>query len=209
MMSTAQMLALGGVILVAAMSPGPDFFIVTRSSALSGRRAGMACAAGIAGGVFLWSVVSALGVAGLLAASALAFTIVKLVGAGYLMLLGVRALLAARRGGYETTADLPTGGPSALAAFRQGLLTNLLNPKVAVFFLALLPQFVPAAPTVTDTVSLGAIAAAVSLIWFSVLANVVDALRGLLARSSVRRTLDTVMGTLLVAFGVRIAFQSN
>ncbi|MFB8277493.1 LysE family translocator [Nocardia colli] len=208
-MSTAQMLALGGVILVAAMSPGPDFFIVTRSSALSGRRAGMACAAGIAGGVFLWSVVSALGVAGLLAASALAFTIVKLVGAGYLMLLGVRALLAARRGGYETTADLPTGGPSALAAFRQGLLTNLLNPKVAVFFLALLPQFVPAAPTVTDTVSLGAIAAAVSLIWFSVLANVVDALRGLLARSSVRRTLDTVMGTLLVAFGVRIAFQSN
>lgn len=208
-MSTAQMLALGGVILVAAMSPGPDFFIVTRSSALSGRRAGMACAAGIAGGVFLWSVVSALGVAGLLAASALAFTIVKLVGAGYLMRLGVRALLAARRGGYETTADLPTGGPSALAAFRQGLLTNLLNPKVAVFFLALLPQFVPAAPTVTDTVSLGAIAAAVSLIWFSVLANVVDALRGLLAKSSVRRTLDTVMGTLLVAFGVRIALQSN
>lgn len=208
-MSTAQMLALGGVILVAAMSPGPDFFIVTRSSALSGRRAGMACAAGIAGGVFLWSVVSALGVAGLLAASALAFTIVKLVGAGYLMLLGVRALLAARRGGYETTSDLPTGGPSALAAFRQGLLTNLLNPKVAVFFLALLPQFVPAAPTVTDTISLGAIAAAVSLIWFSVLANVVDALRGLLARSTVRRTLDTVMGTLLVAFGVRIALQSN
>lgn len=208
-MSTAQMLALGGVILVAAMSPGPDFFIVTRSSALSGRRAGMACAAGIAGGVFLWSVVSALGVAGLLAASALAFTIVKLVGAGYLMLLGVRALLAARRGGYETTADLPAGGPSALAAFRQGLLTNLLNPKVAVFFLALLPQFVPAAPTVTDTISLGAIAAAVSLIWFSVLANVVDALRGLLAKSSVRRTLDTVMGTLLVAFGVRIALQSN
>ncbi|MFC9433094.1 LysE family translocator [Nocardia sp. NPDC057030] len=208
-MSTAQMLALGGVILVAAMSPGPDFFIVTRSSALSGRRAGMACAAGIAGGVFLWSVVSALGVAGLLAASALAFTIVKLVGAGYLMLLGVRALLAARRGGYETTADLPTGGPSALAAFRQGLLTNLLNPKVAVFFLALLPQFLPAAPTVTDTVSLGAIAAAVSLIWFSVLANVVDALRGLLAKSTVRRTLDTIMGAILVAFGIRIALQSN
>ncbi|MFE9581369.1 LysE family translocator [Nocardia sp. NPDC006044] len=208
-MSTAQMLALGGVILVAAMAPGPDFFIVTRSSALSGRRAGMACAAGIAGGVFLWSVVSAVGVAGLLAASALAFTIVKLVGAGYLMLLGVRALLAARRGGYETTADLPTGGPSAPAAFRQGLLTNLLNPKVAVFFLALLPQFVPAAPTVTDTISLGAIAAAVSLIWFSVLANVVDALRGLLAKPVVRRTLDTVMGTILVAFGVRIALQSN
>lgn len=208
-MSTAQLLALGGVILVAAMSPGPDFFIVTRSSALSGRRAGMACAAGIAGGVFLWSVVSAVGIAGLLAASALAFTIVKLVGAGYLMLLGVRSLLAARRGGYDTTADLPATGPSTVAAFRQGLLTNLLNPKVAVFFLALLPQFVPAEPTVTDTLSLGAVAAAVSLIWFSVLANVVDAMRGLLAKSTVRRALDTVMGTLLVAFGIRIALQSN
>ncbi|PXX54799.1 threonine/homoserine/homoserine lactone efflux protein [Nocardia tenerifensis] len=208
-MSTVQMLGLGGVILVAAMSPGPDFFIVTRSSALSGRRAGMACAAGIAGGVFLWSVVSALGVAGLLAASAVAFTIVKLLGAGYLMLLGVRALLAARRGGYEATADLPADGPSAAAAFRQGLLTNLLNPKVAVFFLALLPQFVPAEPAVTDTISLGAVAALVSLTWFTVLANVVGALRGLLARASVRRAIDTVMGTLLVAFGVRIVLQSN
>ncbi|MFI6170552.1 LysE family translocator [Nocardia sp. NPDC051052] len=209
MISTAQTLALGGVILVAAMSPGPDFVIVTRSSALSGRRAGMACAAGIAGGVFLWSVVSALGVAGLLAASALAFTIVKLIGAGYLMLLGVRALLAARRGGYDSTAELPASGPSAIAAFRQGLLTNLLNPKVAVFFIALLPQFVPAEPAVTDTLSLGAVAALVSLTWFTVLANIVNALRGLLAKATVRRTIDTVMGTLLVAFGIRIALQSN
>ncbi|WP_280442871.1 LysE family translocator [Nocardia brasiliensis] len=208
-MSTAQALALGGVVLVAAMSPGPDFVIVTRSSVLSGRRAGMACAAGIAAGVFGWSVVSALGVAGLLAASAVAFTVVKLIGAAYLMVLGVRALLAARRGGYDVTAEALANRPGTAAAFRQGLLTNLLNPKVAVFFIALLPQFLPAEPTAADSISLGVIAALVSLTWFTVLANVVDALRGVLARQSVRRAIDTVMGTLLVVFGLRIAVQTS
>ncbi|MEV6279392.1 LysE family translocator [Nocardia sp. NPDC051832] len=208
-MSTAQMVALGGVTLVAAMSPGPDFVIVTRSAALSGRRAGMACAAGIAAGVFVWSVVSAVGVAGLLAASAVAFTVVKLVGAAYLMLLGIRALLAARRGEYEVDAAAGAAGPSAWAAFRQGLLTNLLNPKVAVFFLALLPQFMPTAPSALDTLTLGAIAAVVGLVWFVMLANVVNAVRGVLARPAVRRAIDTVMGAMLVAFGIRVAAQAS
>ncbi len=203
------MVALGGVTLVAAMSPGPDFVIVTRSAALSGRRAGMACAAGIAAGVFVWSVVSAVGVAGLLAASAVAFTVVKLVGAGYLMLLGVRALLAARRGEYEVEAEAGASGPSAWAAFRQGLLTNLLNPKVAVFFLALLPQFVPEAPSALDTLTLGVISAVVGLVWFTVLANVVNAVRGVLARPAVRRAIDTAMGAMLVAFGIRVAAQAS
>jgi threonine/homoserine/homoserine lactone efflux protein len=208
-MSTTQALAMSGVILLGAMSPGPDFVIVTRNAALSGRRAGMACAAGIAGGVFAWSVVTALGVAGLLAASAVAFTVVKLIGAAYLALLGIRALLAARRGEYQppdTGARPPRG---ALVAFRQGLLTNLLNPKVAVFFIALLPQFLPASPTVLDTVLLGAIAATISLVWFALLANVVGALRAVFARVRVRRVIDAVMGTVLIGLGVRIAVQSG
>ncbi|WP_245367658.1 LysE family translocator [Nocardia goodfellowii] len=208
-MSTAQMVALGGVTLVAAMAPGPDFVIVTRSAALSGRRAGMACAAGIAAGVFVWSVVSAVGVAGLLAASAVAFTVVKLVGAGYLVLLGLRALLAARRGDYEVDSGTHLSGPDAWAAFRQGLLTNLLNPKVAVFFLALLPQFVPDAPAPVDTVTLGVISAVVCMVWFTLLANVVNAMRGLLSRPTVRRAIDTAMGAMLVAFGVRVAVQTS
>src|SRR5262245_20801019 len=140
-MSTTQVLALSGVILLGAMSPGPDFVIVTRSAALSGRRAGMACAAGIGAGVFVWSAVTAAGVAGLLAASAVAFTVVKLAGAAYLMLLGIRALLAARRGEYSESGAARPNLTSPWRAFRQGLLTNLLNPKVAVFFIALVPQF--------------------------------------------------------------------
>lgn len=207
-MNLTQALGLAGVILLAAISPGPDFVIMLRSVVTGGRRTGMACAAGIASGVLAWAVVTSLGVAGLLAASAVAFTVVKLVGAAYLMLLGIRALLAARRGGYEQPSEerLPEQTRrNALAAYRQGLLTNVFNPKVAVFFLALWPQFLPPHATVADTAILVAVAALTSLAWFTVLANVVTFLRGVLTTPMVRRTVDAVMGTLLVGIGVRIA----
>jgi threonine/homoserine/homoserine lactone efflux protein len=201
-----QFVALGGVVLLAAMSPGPDFAIVTRNAMVSGRRAGMACGVGIAVGVFTWAVVTALGIAGLLAASAVAFTAVKLVGAAYLVLLGIRALLAARRGEYDTAQHVPgTRATGTLAAFRQGLVTNLLNPKVAVFFVALLPQFLPTSATAADHLLLAGVAAGVTLTWFTVLAGVVSALRRLLTANRVRRTLDALMGTLLVGLGVRMA----
>lgn len=206
-MNVTQALALGGVILLGAMSPGPDFVIVLRNVMTAGRRAGMACAAGIASGVLAWAVVTSLGIAGLLAASAVAFTVVKLVGAAYLVLLGVQALLAARRGGYEQTPE-PDGEKArhgAVAAFRQGLLTNLFNPKVAVFFVALWPQFLPHDATVLDTAVLACVAAGTSLVWFLTLANVVNALRRFLTAAKVRRTIDAVMGTILIGLGVRIA----
>ena len=209
-MSITQFLGFGGVVVVAAVAPGPDFVVVIRNSALSGRRAGMACAMGIGMGLFLWSMVTALGIAGLLAASAVAFTVVKLAGALYLLLLGVRALLAARRAGYaEQHTSLELAGQGGTAALRQGLLTNLLNPKAAVFFLALMPQFLPVDPAATDSVLLGAIAATISALWFCVLANLVGSMRRLLSKARVRRTIDAVMGTLLVAIGVRIAVQST
>jgi threonine/homoserine/homoserine lactone efflux protein len=94
-----------------------------------------------------------------------------------------------------------------LAAFRQGLVTNLLNPKVAVFFTALLPQFLPTTATPADHLLLAGVAATVSLVWFVVLTNVVNALRRFLTATRVRRVIDTVMGTLLVALGLRIAVQ--
>ncbi len=205
-MIVTQFVALGGVVLLAAMSPGPDFAIVTRNAMVSGRRAGMACGAGIAVGVFAWAVVTALGIVGLLAASAVAFTAVKLVGAGYLVVLGVRALLAARRGEYDSAEHVPGArATSAPAAFRQGIVTNLLNPKVAVFFVALLPQFLPASATAADHLLLAGVAAGVTLTWFTVLAGVVSALRRLLTGNRVRRGIDALMGTLLVGLGVRMA----
>jgi RhtB (resistance to homoserine/threonine) family protein len=202
-----QSLAVGGVVLIAAMAPGPDFLVVTRNAMVSGRRAGMAAAAGIAAGAAGWAVITSIGVAGLLAASAVAFTVVKLIGAAYLVLLGVRALIAARRGGY---AEMTTDGParrSAAAAFRQGLFTNLLNPKVAVFFVALLPQFLPHSATAADTIALSATVVTVVLVWYILLATMVSAMRRLLTGPKVRRAIDAVTGGLMVAIGVRIAVQ--
>jgi RhtB (resistance to homoserine/threonine) family protein len=195
------------VVLLGAMSPGPDFVVVTRNSLFGGRRAGVMCGLGIACGVFVWVVAIALGVAGLLAASAVVFTVVKLAGAAYLVYLGVRAWLSVRRGGYGDLQTENLKGVSLAVAFRQGLLCNLLNPKVAVFFLALLPQFLPSSASTSETLELAVIATGASVVWWVTLAMVVGSLRRFFSAGRVRRVLDGVMGTLLVVLGVRVATQ--
>ncbi|MET9001701.1 LysE family translocator [Amycolatopsis sp. Hca4] len=197
------------VVVLGAMSPGPDFVVVTRSALAGGRRAGIAAGTGIALGVFAWVVAIALGVAAVLTASAVAFTVVKLAGAAYLVFLGVKAWLAVRRGEYRDLA--PATGPRQLtagAAFRQGLVTNLLNPKVAVYFLALLPQFLPADGATLQTLELAAIATAGTVLWFVTLAVVVGALKRFFSAGRVRRGLDAILGTVLVALGLKVAAET-
>ena len=204
-----QLLAFIGVVQLAAMSPGPDFVLVTRHAALSGRRAGVSAALGIACGVFAWAVVAAFGVAALLAASAVAFSIVKLAGAAYLAYLGVKSLRAAIRGGSAALAQARTRTVSSWVAFRQGLVTNLLNPKAAVFFIALMPQFVSGDPRLGPTMLLSIIAVAITVVWFSTLATIVGALRRVFASARVRRALDAITGTVLIALGIRIVTQAS
>ncbi|RSD09322.1 LysE family translocator [Amycolatopsis eburnea] len=196
------------VVLLGAMSPGPDFVVVTRSSLTGGRRAGIAAGVGIALGVFAWVVAIALGVAAVLTASAVAFTVVKLVGAAYLVFLGVKAWLAVRRGEYRDLGGERKDPLKAGAAFRQGLFTNLLNPKVAVYFLALLPQFLPADGSTLQTLELAAIATAGTVVWFVTLAVVVGALKKVFRDGRVRRGLDAVLGSLLVALGLKVAAET-
>ncbi|MGI5271274.1 LysE family translocator [Nonomuraea sp. CA-218870] len=203
MSSLTVSLAFGGVVLLGAMSPGPDFAVVVRRSAVSGRGPGMAAALGVAVGVFAWVVAAATGVAALLAASATAFTVVKVAGAAYLGYLGVRAILAAVRGGGAPQPP-PPGSPrqGARAAFGEGLLTNVLNPKAALFFVALVPQFLAHG---ADALSLSLIALGGTVVWFLLVANVVSALRAFFARPAVRRALDALTGTALIALGVNLA----
>ncbi|WP_370962718.1 LysE family translocator [Amycolatopsis sp. cg9] len=196
------------VVLLGAMSPGPDFVVVTRSALTGGRRAGIAAGLGIALGVFAWVVAIALGVAAVLTASAVAFTVVKLVGAAYLVFLGVKAWLAVRRGEYRDLREDKTEPLKAVAAFRQGLFTNLLNPKVAVYFLALLPQFLPADGSTLQTLELAAIATAGTVLWFVTLAVVVGALKKVFRDRRVRRGLDAVLGSLLVVLGLKVAAEA-
>ncbi|WP_040809505.1 LysE family translocator [Nocardia concava] len=209
MLSLTEILTLAGVIVLGSMSPGPDFLIVLRNSVVSGRRAGIACSSGIAAGVFVWALVTAIGVAGLLAASAEAYTVVKLVGAIYLAFIGIRALLAARRGDYRPDPDAAANRRGVLVAFRQGLLTNLLNPKCAVFFIALVPQFLPAHPSALGTLELAVVCTVANLCWFITLSVGVGMLRKVFTRSRVRRALDAAMGTFMVGLGLRIAMESN
>lgn len=207
-----QLAAFAGVVALAAMSPGPDFAITVRNAAVSGRRAGVLTALGIATGALVWSVCAALGIAALLAASATAYTAVKLVGAAYLGYMGTRAVWAALRGEYAATTDDGDGDGAAPAprpwtGFWQGLLTNVLNPKAAVFFVALMPQFLPASPTAVDTLLLSVVAAAIIGGWFTAVSVVVGALRRLLSRPAVRRRLDAITGTVLVGLGIRLVTE--
>ncbi|MEV4393144.1 LysE family translocator [Nonomuraea sp. NPDC049607] len=206
MISLPHFVALGALVMLGAMSPGPDFAVVVRRSALSGRGHGMAAAAGIAVGVAVWVVAAGTGVAALLAASAMAFTVVKVVGAAYLLYLGVKALRAALRKGGPLDLGLP--GPAdngPWAAFAEGLLTNVLNPKAALFFVALVPQFVREGTALGGTLLLSAVALAGTVVWFLTVANVVGTLRRVFARSGVRKAVDGLTGAALIALGVNLA----
>ncbi|NES16873.1 MULTISPECIES: LysE family translocator [Micromonospora] len=210
MTTTPQLLAFGGIIVLGAMSPGPDFAVVVRHSAVSGRTHGTLAAAGIAAGVFGWAVAAASGVAALVTLVPVAFTVIKLVGAGYLAYLGLRAVGAARRAGGLPLKPAAAAArrPGRWAAFRDGLLCNILNPKAAVFFVALLPQFLPADPGLVDTVTLSVVAVAITGAWFVAVATLVAGLRRVFARPGVRRAVDGLTGVVLIGLGVRLALTS-
>jgi threonine/homoserine/homoserine lactone efflux protein len=166
-----------------------------------GPRAAMAAGAGVCLGVVVWGAATAVGLAALVAASPKAYDALRLAGAAYLLWLGVRTW---RQAGDEL--DARAGG----RWFRTGLLTNLLNPKVAVFYVSFLPQFVPSgAPVLPTSLLLAGIHAVEGLLWFALLAGTTARLRVVLARERVRRAVQRVTATVLVGFGVRLVLESR
>ncbi len=198
--------SLGAFVLVAVVmicTPGPDTALTIRNAAGAGRRAGLATAAGVASGQAVWVLASAVGAAALLRASAPAFEALRWIGAAYLVYLGVQSLRAAfgRRAAGHAAAPAP--GAGSRRAFRQGLLSNLANPKMGVFFVTLLPQFASSAAAV---LALGLLFAAMTLAWLALYALVVARLGDLLrAGTRARRALDAVTGAVLVGLGARLA----
>ena len=186
---------------IVVVTPGVDMALVTKNALLHGRRAARATALGVNLGIFIWTLAAALGLAAVIAASAVAFTAIKLVGALYLVYLGLRALL----GSAEAT---PT--PARGSAFRQGLASNLLNPKIAVFFTSLLPQFVDAQHAEPqDLLLLGLLFNCMGVLWLLVYAELAARGRNVLRRPRVKRALDRLSGVALVALGVRLAAERN
>ena len=203
-------LAFAGVAAVVILIPGPDMALVLRNGLAYGRRSALEAAVGINAGLLVWALASALGIAALLEASAAAFTLLKLAGAAYLVFLGIRALRDAWRG----TPNLPGAAPSIRrlerppSAFRQGLLSNVLNPKIALVFTTLIPQFVePGDPVVARTILLAAIFIVMGLVWLTAYALLVAQVEGLLRAPVIQRALNAVVGAVLTAFGVRLALE--
>ena len=203
-----QVIAFALVAAVMTMIPGADTILVVRNTLRGGRRDGLVTMVGICSGLYVHATLSALGVSAILLHSAQAFAMLKVAGAAYLAWLGIQSLRSAAR--RTAQAQLPEAAPAAPAAarsFREGFLTNLMNPKVLVFYLALLPQFIaPGDAVLAKSLLLAAIHFAEGILWFCVVVWAVERSRRLFLAPPVRRWLDGICGGLLIALGLRLAF---
>jgi threonine/homoserine/homoserine lactone efflux protein len=199
-MGLGQLAAFLGVSLVVIVTPGQDTALTVRNTLTAGRRGGFLTALGVVTGQLTWALAASAGLSALLLASRPLFVGLRVAGAAYLVFLGAQALAAAIRG-------RPHGvvGGRQKAAYRQGVLSNLGNPKMVVFFTSLLPQF---AASFAGMLALGAAFASLTLAWLSLYAFAVARAKAVLLRTRIRRALDAVAGIVLVAFGVRLATES-
>ncbi|OYX69427.1 MAG: lysine transporter LysE [Caulobacter sp. 35-67-4] len=206
-MTTLQaLLAFSFAAFLLTITPGLDTALVLRTAATEGSRRAFAAALGIGIGCLVWGVAAACGAGALLTASEVAYTALKWAGAAYLVWIGIRMILKPRAA-FEPGAMAPTGG-GAMASLRRGLLTNLLNPKVGVFYISFLPQFVPAgANPATFGVVLAGLHVVMGLVWAGLLIAATTPLAGLLREASVIRWLDRITGGVFIAFGLRLALE--
>ncbi|MBM7169232.1 LysE family translocator [Streptomyces sp. G44] len=199
----AQLVAFTGVAAGMIAVPGADFTVVVRN-ALASRGAGIACAVGVAAGLLVHSALAVAGVAAVLAAVPALFWALRLLGAGYVLYLACRALRSAARA-------RPAAGPEPVArrgGLREGFLTNVLNPKAPVTFFSVLPQFVPdGSPAMPRTLLLAAIVVALGLLWFPLVALMVDRLGGWLRGPRAARAVEAVSGTALGAVGLALLLE--
>ncbi len=204
---------LGGFLAISALlivAPGPDMVLVARNTLRGGRRSGIATGVGVTLGLVLWTVAASVGLAALLRASEPAFIGLKIVGSLYLVYLGVRSLWDALRHTDVDGLRERNGHPvrSSRVALREGLISNLGNPKIAVFFTSFLPQFVPGRhPSFAALLVLGLLFGALGLAWLTVYSFLVARAGDLLRRSGIRRTLDGLTGAVLIGLGARLAFE--
>lgn len=192
-----------GIVALLTITPGADMAMVARSVFTGGRRDALGTTLGIAAGCLVWAFASAVGVAAVLAASRTAYDALRLVGAAYLIWLGIQTLLAARRGAPELPA---ANEPRRGSPFRQGLLTNLFNPKIAIFYSTFLPQFIaPGDPVLVLSMALAGVHVALGIAWLSLYAWLLDRAIAAFKGTRLRRALDAVTGTVLVGLGLRLA----
>ena len=200
--TVGEVAAFFGIAILVIVTPGQDTALTIRNTLLGGRAAGVATAVGIVSGIACWTLAASAGLAAVLVASEPVFVALRLAGAAYLVYLGLQAL---RHAIHPARAAIygAVGSPLAPArAFRQGLLSNLGNPKIAVFFTSLLPQF---GSSFWSLLAHGLLFCSLGLVWLSAYSFAVARAGDLLRRPRIRRSLDALTGTVLVAFGIRLA----
>lgn len=204
-MTLHGLLLFTGMAALLAVTPGVDMALVGRSALVGGRPSAVAAACGIAAGCLIWAAASAVGVAGVLAQSQSVYDVLRIVGGLYLLWLGIRAM---RRSSAAIPTLQPRPGRGVGAAYRTGLFTNLANPKIVVFYATVLPGFVPAGASVLLwTLVLGAIHAALSLIWLCTYGTALTRAKTVMDRPAVRRALDRVTSVVLIGLGVRLLLE--
>jgi threonine/homoserine/homoserine lactone efflux protein len=206
------------VAALLSITPGPATALVVHSAIRGGRRQALFSTAGNSVGILGWALCAAAGVATIVARSAEAFTVLKLVGGAFLIVLGARSLLADRRrrragliddAQAEAEALTSRGRLSDGRAMREGLLTSVANPKLAVFFVALFPQFLsPHAAVLPAALAMGATVVTLDVAWLGTLAWTVER-AGLLLRPRLRRALERISGSVMIGLGVRIAAEAR
>jgi threonine/homoserine/homoserine lactone efflux protein len=208
-----RLFAFIGVAALLTILPGADMALVTRNVLAFGRQRTMLTILGICAGCVIHATASALGISAILATSATAYNVVKTIGAAYLVWIGIQSIRGAGRpaltplGAAGQTAD-SARATGNLGAFLQGFLTNVLNPKVALFYLTFLPQFIsPGEPVLTRSLLLASIHIAMGLVWLTAYAWFIDRLGTVLTRPAVKAWLERVTGGLLVALGARLAWE--
>ena len=189
------------ILLIAI--PGPDTAVVTKNALLGGRRGGVLSALGVSTGLTVWTLAAALGIATLLRASEAAFLALKIAGALYLIWIGIPMLVRATR----WTSRRALARHLGVKALRQGLLSDLGDPKIAVFFTSFLPQFVRGGAVFLPLLVLGGLFAVLTLAWLAAYALLIGRSSALLRRPGVRKVVDRVTGVVLIAFGVRLALE--
>jgi threonine/homoserine/homoserine lactone efflux protein len=200
-----------GVVAVLTVTPGPDMLLVVRNGLSSGVRGAWRTGLGCCLGISVHATAAVLGLSAILAASAGAYAAVKLAGAAYLAYLGVRMLISAIMSG-TTPAEAaePATVTAGGAAFRQGLATNLLNPKIALLFLTLLPQFVAGGePRLRTTAILAAVFLGIAVLWWRTFSLAIGPISRVLRGRRSRRLLDAVAGSALIAISVRVALEGG
>jgi threonine/homoserine/homoserine lactone efflux protein len=209
----ASVLTFLGISAAVIVTPGPDTALTVRNTFLGGRHGGILTAVGVSAGQVVWSVGTSLGLLAVLLTSESVFQALRLLGAAYLAYLGVQSLRAAFRGGPPRGSAPPRDARArlgGLAAFRQGLLNNLANPKMAVFFASVLPQFAPPGYGMLSVlVLLGLVFSALTFLWLSLYAVVIARAGEFVRGSRVRRAIDGTAGMTLIGLGVSVATEGR